>query len=223
MGLTRGSLTLPRMNAHRIVIIAAALTVVVATALATALSVFSDQALPRAVHHDLSNATGTTLALSGTVTASQAAQYTSAAAGPDRIGPGRNPFAFYHAVLVRSARLRARRAARHAAQRGQPAHRRGRRARRRHRPGGAGFRALADRARQRSADPGGPAGRGRRAAARDRRRRAADAGPDIAEPCPVRHHRPVPAQAGDIGATGAWTTSRWPARARPAATPPTAR
>ena len=34
----RGSLTLPRMNAHRLVIIAAALTMVVAAALATALA-----------------------------------------------------------------------------------------------------------------------------------------------------------------------------------------
>ena len=98
MGLTRGSLTLPRMNAHRIVIIAAALTVVVATALATALSVFIDQALPRAVHHDLSNASGTTLALSGTVTAGQAAQYTSVL--PSQIGSALDgtAFAFYHAV-----------------------------------------------------------------------------------------------------------------------------
>jgi hypothetical protein len=47
MGLTRGSLTLPRMNAHRLVIIAAALTVVVAAALATALAAFSGQVLPR--------------------------------------------------------------------------------------------------------------------------------------------------------------------------------
>ena len=98
MGLTRGSLTLPRMNAHRIVIIAAALTVVVATALATALSVFIGQALPRAVHHDLSNASGTTLALSGTVTASQAGQYTSVL--PSQIGSALDgtAFAFYHAV-----------------------------------------------------------------------------------------------------------------------------
>ena len=98
MGLTRGSMTLPRMNAHRIVIIAAALTVVVATALAAALSVFIDQALPRAVHHDLSNASGTTLALSGTVTASQAAQYTSVL--PSQIGSALDgtAFAFYHAV-----------------------------------------------------------------------------------------------------------------------------
>jgi len=41
MGFSRGSLTLPRMNAHRLVIIAAALTVAVAAALATALITFS--------------------------------------------------------------------------------------------------------------------------------------------------------------------------------------
>ena len=67
MGLTRGSLTLPRMNAHRMVIIAAALTVVVAAALATALAAFSGQALPRAVRHDLSGASGTALVITGNV------------------------------------------------------------------------------------------------------------------------------------------------------------
>ena len=60
--LARGSLTLPRMNAHRLVIIAAALTVAVAAALATALVTFSGQALPRAVRHDLARAAGTSLA-----------------------------------------------------------------------------------------------------------------------------------------------------------------
>ncbi len=39
MGFIRGSLTLPRMNAHRLVIVAAALTIMVAAALAT----FADQ------------------------------------------------------------------------------------------------------------------------------------------------------------------------------------
>src|ERR1700727_3916515 len=46
--VTPGGLTLPRMNAHRLVIVAAALTVTVAAALATALTMFSSQALPRA-------------------------------------------------------------------------------------------------------------------------------------------------------------------------------
>jgi len=74
MGSTRRSITLPRMNAHRLVIVAAALTTVVA-ALATALAVFSSQALPRAVHHDSSHASGPALAINGTVGAGQAAQY----------------------------------------------------------------------------------------------------------------------------------------------------
>ena len=71
----RGSLTLPRMNAHRLVIVAAALTVAVTAALATALTAVSGQALPRAVRHDLGHATGTSLSISGSLNASQAAQY----------------------------------------------------------------------------------------------------------------------------------------------------
>jgi predicted ABC-type transport system involved in lysophospholipase L1 biosynthesis ATPase subunit len=63
------------MNAHRLVIIAAALTTIVTAALATALATFSSQALPRAVRHDLGHAPGTTLSISGSVNASQAAQY----------------------------------------------------------------------------------------------------------------------------------------------------
>src|SRR5580704_2431196 len=97
MGLTRGSLTLPRMNAHRMVIIAAALTVVVAAALATALAAFSEQALPRAVRHDLSGASGTALVITGNVNASQGAQYTSQLPGMISSALAGTPFAFYHA------------------------------------------------------------------------------------------------------------------------------
>ena len=97
MGLTRGSLTLPRMNAHRMVIIAAALTVVVAAALATALAAFSGQALPRAVRHDLSGASGTALVITGNVNASQGAQYTSQLPGMISSALAGTPFAFYHA------------------------------------------------------------------------------------------------------------------------------
>ena len=97
MGLTRGSLTLPRMNAHRLVIIAAALTVVVAAALATALVTFSGQALPRAVRHDLSGASGTALVITGNVDAGQAAQYTSMLPAKISSVLAGTPFAFYHA------------------------------------------------------------------------------------------------------------------------------
>ncbi len=85
------------MNAHRLVIIAAALTIIVAAALATALASFSGQALPRAVRHDLNGANGTALVITGNVDASQAAQYTSML--PARISSAldRTPFAFYQA------------------------------------------------------------------------------------------------------------------------------
>ena len=97
MGLRRGSLTLPRMNAHRLVIIAAALTTVVAAALATALATFSGRALPRAVSHDLGHATGTTLSASGSVNAAQAAQYAAVLPSQIRSALGGTAFAFYQA------------------------------------------------------------------------------------------------------------------------------
>jgi FtsX-like permease family protein len=100
MGLTRGSLargslTLPRMNAHLLVIIAAALTTVVAAALATALATFSGQALPRAVRHDLGHATGTTMVITGNVDAGQAAQYNSILPARIRSALGGTAFGFY--------------------------------------------------------------------------------------------------------------------------------
>ena len=97
MGLTRGSLILPRMNAHRMVIIAAALTTAVAAALATALAAFGGQALPRAVRHDLSGAGGTALVITGKVNAGQGAQYTSQLPGMISAALAGTPFAFYHA------------------------------------------------------------------------------------------------------------------------------
>ena len=97
MGLTRGSVTLPRMNAHRLVIIAAALTTIVAAALATALATFSGQALPRAVRHDLAHATGTSMSVSGSVNASQAARYSSILPAQISSALGGTPFAFYRA------------------------------------------------------------------------------------------------------------------------------
>jgi len=95
--LVRGSLTLPRMNAHRLVIIAAALTVAVAAALATALVTFSGHALPRAVRHDLARAAGTSLAMNGDVDASQGAQYTSLLRDKISTALEGAPFAFYRA------------------------------------------------------------------------------------------------------------------------------
>ena len=97
MGWTRGSLVLPRMNAHRLVIIAAALTVAVAAGLAAALAAFSGQALPRAVRHDLSGASGTALVINGNVDDSQAAQYTAMLPGKISSAMDGTPFVFYPA------------------------------------------------------------------------------------------------------------------------------
>jgi ABC-type antimicrobial peptide transport system permease subunit len=97
MGYSRGSLTLPRMNAHRLVIIAAAFTIAVAAALATALITFSSQALPRAVRHDLNRAAGTSFVINGNVNASQGAQYTSLLPGKISSALAGTRFAFYRA------------------------------------------------------------------------------------------------------------------------------
>ena len=94
--LPPGTLTLPRMNAHRLVIVAAALTVAVAAALATALATFSSQALPRAVRYDLGHAAGTSMVIRGKVNASQSAQYTSLLPGMISTALDGTPFAFYH-------------------------------------------------------------------------------------------------------------------------------
>ncbi len=86
------------MNAHRLVIVAAALTVTVAAALATALTMFSSQALPRAVRHDLSHAAGTAIDIRGSgVNNSQGAQYTALLPGMISTALDGTPFAFYHA------------------------------------------------------------------------------------------------------------------------------
>jgi FtsX-like permease family protein len=95
--LTPGTLTLPRANAHRLVIVAAALTVAVAAALATALAAFSGQALPRAVRHDLSHAAGTSMVITGNVDNSQGARYTSLLPGQLSTALDGTPFGFYHA------------------------------------------------------------------------------------------------------------------------------
>jgi hypothetical protein len=100
MGFARGSLAFPRMGAHRPVIGAAALTVAVAAALATALASLGGQALPRAVQHDLDTASGTALAITGNVDAGQAAQYTSVLPSQVRSALDGTAFAFYRAAVL---------------------------------------------------------------------------------------------------------------------------
>jgi hypothetical protein len=85
------------MNAHRLVIIAAAFTIAVAAALATALVTVSSQALPRAVRHDLSRAAGTSFVIRGNVTAAQGARYTSLLPGKISAALEGAPFGYYRA------------------------------------------------------------------------------------------------------------------------------
>src|SRR6266568_3613446 len=94
MGFIRGSLTLPRMNAHRLVIVAAALTIMVAAALASALAAFGGQTLPRAVRDDLGRAAGTSLTVTGAVNAPEAAAYDSILPGQISAALHGTPFAF---------------------------------------------------------------------------------------------------------------------------------
>ncbi len=68
-------MTLRRMNAYRLVLAAAAVTVFVTAALATALASFAGAALPQAAHRELAAAPGTALDISGSVTGGQAAAY----------------------------------------------------------------------------------------------------------------------------------------------------
>ena len=95
--LSRGTFTLPRLNAHRAVLAAAALTTLVAAALATTLVVFSGQALPRSVRQGLAAASGTPMIIDGPVTSADAAGYT-AALHMDLTGALEGaPSVFYHA------------------------------------------------------------------------------------------------------------------------------
>jgi hypothetical protein len=63
----RGPLAIRRMTAHWVVLAAAALTTLVAATVAAALTVFTGQALPRAVQHDLVIAPGTALSITSLV------------------------------------------------------------------------------------------------------------------------------------------------------------
>ena len=174
----RGPMPLRRMTAHWVVLAAAALTTLVAAAVAAALAVFAGQALPRAVTHDLSAAPGTALAATGPVGgAAQLTQVTGALQGGHRRRAARHSVRLLAGLLVRPARPGARSAAGQArrGERAGHAAARGRRAQRH-----AGHAVLVSgrwpaapagtvSAR---ADPGGAPRLRRRAAARVRWRRA---------------------------------------------------
>ena len=94
--LNLGTFTLPRLNAHRVVLAAAALTTLVAAALAT-LVVFSDQALPHTVRQRLTAASGTSMIVAGPIANTNAAAYTAALRTDLTAALAGAPSAFYHA------------------------------------------------------------------------------------------------------------------------------
>ncbi|HEX6524898.1 MAG TPA: hypothetical protein VF070_33565, partial [Streptosporangiaceae bacterium] len=91
-------MVLPRMNAHRLVIIAAAVTILVTAMLASSLAVLGGLALPAGVHHDISTAQNTTLVISGSVNASDDARYVAMLPGQIRHALDDTPYTLYHAV-----------------------------------------------------------------------------------------------------------------------------
>ena len=95
--LNLGTFTLPRLNAHRVVLAAAALTTLVAAALATTLVVFSGQTLPHTVRQRLTTAPGTSMTISGPITNTDAADYTAALRTDLAAALAGVPSAFYHA------------------------------------------------------------------------------------------------------------------------------
>jgi FtsX-like permease family len=103
--VNRGMFTLPRLNAHRVVLAAAAFTTLVAAALATTLVVFSDQALPRSVHQHLAAAPGTSMTVAGPVTSADAASYTAVLHTDMTAALAGTPSAFYYAYWSDPMRL----------------------------------------------------------------------------------------------------------------------
>src|ERR1700759_1627219 len=98
MGLHGDSLTVRRMRASGVVIVAAVLTTLVAAALAATFAVDSGGVLPRAVRHDLGTASGTTFLVTGPVDRDQAGQVTSQLPGQLKRALGQVPFAFDSAL-----------------------------------------------------------------------------------------------------------------------------
>jgi len=93
-----GSLALPRMNAHLMVVIAAALTTAVTAMLAGALAVLAGQAMPVAVRHDLAVASGTTMLFSGSVNRSDDATFRTQLPGEINAALDGTPNTLYHAT-----------------------------------------------------------------------------------------------------------------------------
>ena len=95
----RGPLAIRRMSAHWVVLAAAALTTLVAATVAAALTVFTGQALPQAVKHDLAIAPDTALSITRLVSdPSQASAGNIALRSQIAAAMPGIPFSFYQAL-----------------------------------------------------------------------------------------------------------------------------
>ena len=91
----RGTLSTRRVTAHWVVLAAAALTTLVAAATVAALAVLAGQALPLAVRHNLSGASGTALMIAGPVSNDATAATASTLRTAVRQSLGGVPFGFW--------------------------------------------------------------------------------------------------------------------------------
>ena len=86
------------MNAHRLVLAAVLLIALTSSALAAALAVFAGETVPQAAQRRLATAPGTSVLVSGPLTAGQATAVTTALHAAMRSAFGPVPFAFYTAL-----------------------------------------------------------------------------------------------------------------------------
>jgi hypothetical protein len=86
------------MNAHRLVLAAVLLITLTSSALAAALAIFAGQTVPQAEQRKLATAPGTSVLVSGPLTAGQAEAVTTALHAAMRSALGTVPFAFYTAL-----------------------------------------------------------------------------------------------------------------------------
>ena len=100
-------MTLRRMNAYRLVLATAALTVFVTAALATALASFAGAALPQAAHRELAAAPGTALDITGSVTGGQVGRYQAGLQAAIRSGLPGVPVTLHQSVWSDPLRLAA--------------------------------------------------------------------------------------------------------------------
>ena len=94
----RGPLAIRRMAAHWVVLVAAALTTLVAATVGAAFAAFAGQALPQAVRHDLLVAPGTTVAAAGSFASGNPAQTSAALRSSIAAGLGGVSFSFWQGI-----------------------------------------------------------------------------------------------------------------------------